>query len=160
MYSCMPKKVQNQKMTKKNVLYCDYTRKWYIYVLLVHMMSSMCGERISTIAEIGILLVPDIYLCGNYCKSGTSVWSSALESIILFQIVVHCPLIVHDIPKAQYLQIPTDEYIPPCRISRTALRKIFLGHISCTRWGNKHFQGGMCVLCLFSLCRDYLCLAL
>ena len=44
-------------MTKKNVLYCDYTHKWYIYVLLVHMMSSMCGERISTIAEIGILLV-------------------------------------------------------------------------------------------------------
>ena len=64
MYSCMPKKVQNQKMTKKNVLYCDYTRKWYIYVLLVHMMSSMCGERISTIAEIGILLVPDILYVG------------------------------------------------------------------------------------------------
>ena len=97
------------------------------------------------------------------------VWNlcmkQCLESIILFQIVVHCLLIVHDIPKAQYLQIPTDEYIPPCRISRTALRKIFLGHISCTRWGNKHFQGGMCVLCLFSLssfiertCRLELCI--
>ena len=65
MYSCMPKKVQNQKMTKK--MYCIVIifviGDAYLYCLYI-----LYDERISTSVEICILGVPGIYLCGNYCK--------------------------------------------------------------------------------------------
>ena len=85
------------------------------------------------------------------------LYEAVLSSLIHFQIVVSGLLIVHDIPKEQYLQISTEENIAPCLISHMAEQEIFLGHMSCNSLlGNKHFQGGICVCVWFSLGSDSL----